>query len=72
MTRSISNVQAPKPRDLESKVDFTARFLEYQAVKSPALSVYRRNQIAENVWGQAKLKSRVSLKNEQGEWLLID
>lgn len=64
----------PVPHDGEEKGDYLDRYAKDPFVKQrfPGSSIFKRRHQGEIAWGAAKLRSRVSIKNSEGEWLLFD
>lgn len=63
----------PTPRELEDKEDFIKRFASSARLKAtqPDAAPYKRRVLGEAQWEAAKMRSVVSIRNSEGEWLLF-
>jgi hypothetical protein len=59
------------PRDLESRAEFTSRFLSSRAIQASTEPAFKKARMADAVWMDAKRRSMVSVKNAAGEWLMF-
>lgn len=61
----------PVPRDLESRDEFTTRFVTTPSARLRALTSFQRRQSADAAWRAAYLRSLVSVKTSGGEFLMF-